>query len=269
MGGPHSPISNMRDTKQHLEISLARRFWEQRLALSIAALAVAAVALTLVVRRSELLPGEMGVTRWIIEHDGWAGREVAGLLDPLLNNNISPVLFALLIPVVWWAWGRYAAAIFLLAGAPTIPITIVELAYRPRPTDDLLWIPGISASGYPSGHVLYAVLVFGTLAYLAGRHMSPSWLRTSLRAFLVTIIVVMGPARVIVGDHWPADVVGAYLIGLPLFLAIVWLHPRLLPWLSVRAGRLHAALTADGRSAGHPHSHRPVPKSSEESLPEP
>ena len=266
MGEPLSPIINMRDTKQHLRTSLARRFWEQRWALSIAALAGAALAFTLVVRGSDLLPGEMGVTRWIIDHAGWAGREVASLLDPLLNNNISPVLFALLIPVVWWAWGRYAVAIFLLAGAPKIPITIVELAYRPRPTDDLRWTPGISASGYPSGHVLYAVLVFGSLAYLAGRHMSPSWLRTALRAFLVTIIVVMGPSRVIAVDHWPADVVGAYLIGLPLFLAVVWLHPRLLPWLSTRARRLHAALTADGRSTGHPHYHRPVPQSSKESL---
>ena len=199
-------------------------------------------------RRSDLLPGEIDVTRWIIDHAGWAGREVTSLLDPLLNNNISPVLFALLIPVVWWAWGRYAVAIFLLAGAPTVPITIVELAYRPRPTDDLRWIPGISASGYPSGHVLYAVLVFGNLAYLAGRHMSPSWLRTALGAFLVTIIVVMGPARVIAVDHWPADVVGAYLIGLPLLLAVVWLHHRLLSWLSARTRRFHAALSDDERS---------------------
>ena len=252
MGELHSPISNMLDTKQHLWISLARRLWEQRWVLSITALAAAAVALTLVVRHSELLPGEMGITCLINDHAGWAGREVAGLLDSLLNNNISPILFALLILVIWWAWGRYAVAIFLLAGAPTIPITIFELAYRPRPTDDLRWIPGISASGYPSGHVLYAVLVFGTLAYLAGRHMSPSWLRTALRAFLVTIIIFMGPARVIAVDHWPANVVGAYLIGLPILLAVAWLHPRLLPWLSARARRLYTALTDDERSTWHP-----------------
>lgn len=251
----------MDKTKQHVRIALARRIWEQRLVLSIAGLAAAAVAFTFVVRGSELLPGEMDVTLWIIAHGGWAGRKVASLLDPLLNGYNSPFLFVIVMPMVRRAWGRYALAIFLLAGATTVLIAIVELAYRPRPTDDLRWIPDISSSGYPSGHVLYAVIVFGTLAYLAGRHMSQSWLRTALRAILVTIIVVMGPARVLAVDHWPADVVGAYLIGLPIFLAVVWMHPRLLPWLSIRARRLHAILTADRYSTHDcdPTNHTPTP----------
>jgi len=37
----------------------------------------------------------------------------------------------------------------------------------------------------------------------------------------------MGVARIIDGEHWPADAVGGYLIGGADFLALHWLYPRL------------------------------------------
>ena len=48
--------------------------------------------------------------------------------------------------------------------------------------------------------------------------MGPSWVGTALVGFLAAIIVLMGIMRVIELDHWPADVIASYLIGLPLLL---------------------------------------------------
>ena len=49
----------------------------------------------------------------------------------------------------------------------------------------------------------------------------------------LTLLILVGPARIYVGAHWASDVIGAYLLG------IVWLSasPRLYDaWLARRAG---------------------------------
>ncbi|MBT5319272.1 MAG: phosphatase PAP2 family protein, partial [Chloroflexi bacterium] len=98
--------------------------------------------------------------------------------------------------------------------------------------------------GYPSGHVIYAMLVFGMLAYLVGYYMKPGRSRTALRVLLVVLVLTMGPSRVINLDHWAMDVFGSYLLALPFLLTAIWLHPRLPGWLD-RAPRLQSLVGAD------------------------
>ncbi|MCH7786375.1 MAG: phosphatase PAP2 family protein [Chloroflexi bacterium] len=114
-------------------------------------------------------------------------------------------------------------------------IRLTEIADRPRPDKTFVWKETLDGtSSYPSGHVIYTVLIFGALAYLALQHMNPSWRRTALVGFLVAIIALMGIMRVVELDHWPADVTASYLIALPLLLGGIWLYPRLPSWLHER-----------------------------------
>ena len=221
---------------------VARRLWEHRWGIAIASVAAAAVVLTLLVRSKELLPGEVAVAGWLRDHDGWIGRVLARGLDIGFDQEVALTLLAVLVPAVWWAWGRYASVTFAAVVALAIPMWLVDLAYRPRPTEDLVWSEALRG-GYPSGHVLYAVLVLGMLAFLASRHMPSTWRRPALTSGLIAVIVATGPARVIELEHWPADVLGGYLIALGLLLGAVWLHPRLLPWLGRPSPWMHSALT--------------------------
>ena len=100
------------------------------------------------------------------------------------------------------------------------------------------------SGGYPSGHTVYAVLVFGTLAYLAGVHLPRTRVRLVLQTGLVAIPVAVGPLRVMDVDHWPADVLGAYLLALPALFVVIWLYRRLPGWLERWSPRLHRLVGA-------------------------
>ncbi len=86
--------------------------------------------------------------------------------------------------------------------------------------------------GFPSGHVYGDVLFYGALAVFA-----PLWVPPRLvlpcRALLFGIILLAGPARVVVGAHWPSDVAGGYFWGgFALCLALAfgrWVTSRAAP----------------------------------------
>ncbi len=212
---------------------------------AIAVTAVAATVFTLVIRANELLAAERSITRWFGDLDVVVIRSIVNVLDFISSDAVAPVVFVLIFPIVWWAWGRYAALAYAGTGGLTALTRITDLASRPRPTDDLQWTEAVfGAGGYPSGHVIYAVLVFGMLAYLAGYYMKPSRSRTALQVLLIFLVVTMGPARIINLDHWAMDVFGSYLLALPFLLTAIWLHPRLPGWLS-RVPRLQTLVGAD------------------------
>ncbi len=92
---------------------------------------------------------------------------------------------------------------------------------------------------YPSGHTVYGVVFFGSLAWLAWRHR-----RLDVVAPLVAVMLFMGPSRVIVEAHFVSDVLAAYLVGL------AWLVP---------------AAVITGQAAGRREPHRPQGPTARES----
>jgi undecaprenyl-diphosphatase len=207
-------------------------------AIVIIALSIAAVgtAFTVVVSRSELLPGEVAIARWVDTTLSGLLGPASGVLDVAFTDAMAPTIFLALVPVVAMAWGRLAAVIYFVAGAATGLTKLADLVARPRPTEDLEWgTARFGNGGYPSGHVVYVVLVFGTIAYLASVHETDPRVRRAVVAGSAALIVITAPARVVELDHWPADVVGGYLIALPGLLIVIWVHRRAPVWIAARA----------------------------------
>ena len=133
------------------------------------------------------------------------------------SSPLLPVL-VILTTVVFWAIGVRLEAVFV-AGISTVSLLLnllikVQVA-RPRPTGNLVDIIQ-TAIGYsfPSGHVMSYFAYFGLLfcfgiILFVGRH----WWRTTLLVISAAFVVLVGPSRVYLGDHWASDVLGAYLIG--------------------------------------------------------
>lgn len=84
----------------------------------------------------------------------------------------------------------------------------------------------ISSYSFPSGHTLGATLVFGFLFFALERTRLPVALRRTGQALCLGWIVLMGTGRVVLGAHWPTDVLGAYLVGALLLLPMVYLLRR-------------------------------------------
>lgn len=207
------------------------------------------VVLTLIARRAQLLPGEVSTMQWMGSHLSGSLSVAGPVLDAAFTGLMPPLLFVALVAVVWWRWGRYPAALLALAGSVTGLTKLADLARRPRPNDELTWGEiVVGEGGYPSGHVVYTVMVFGMLAHLASRHVERPVTRGILRGGAVVLIVVTGPSRLIEGDHWPADVIAGYIIAFAGLAAVIWIDQRLPRVLGERAPRVHHWLHLDRRS---------------------
>lgn len=204
------------------------------------------VVLTLIARRAQLLPGEVSTMQWMGSHLSGSLSVAGPVLDAAFTGLMPPLLFVALVAVVWWRWGRYPAALLALAGSVTGLTKLADLARRPRPNDELTWGEiVVGEGGYPSGHVVYTVMVFGMLAHLASRHVERPVTRGILRGGAVVLIVVTGPSRLIEGDHWPADVIAGYIIAIAGLAAVIWIDRRLPIVLGERAPRVHHWLHLD------------------------
>ncbi len=120
---------------------------------------------------------------------------------------------------------RWLEAFFVLATATGVALAILlkVVVARPRPMpdagNDLLEL--FNQYGFPSGHVVFFVVFFGFVAYLAYSQLAGP-LRWAVVALCGALILLIGPSRVFLGAHWASDVAGGYLIGgLWLFLLIL------------------------------------------------
>ena len=106
---------------------------------------------------------------------------------------------------------------------------IKQLVASPRPDPALLEVrEELTSYGFPSGHVLFAVVCFGTLAVLlsgiGGRY---AGLRKAGQVGLVMLVIAMAMSRVYLGAHWPSDALGALAMGGVYLTVLVWSRGRL------------------------------------------
>jgi len=187
-------------------------------------LGVVAIALTIwVVVAGSPLSGELWLTQRIQDARGLEAN--AGIINGLGGWRWLP--FALVVALL--AVGRRidgrivrrsrarAEALFAMAAVVALVYgdNLLKDAVRShRPVAALgVRIDEFQTSyGFPSGHVYGDVLFYGAMAVFAPLWVAPR-LVLPVRALLLGIILLAGPARVIVGAHWPSDVVGGYLWG--------------------------------------------------------
>lgn len=96
-----------------------------------------------------------------------------------------------------------------------INVGIKLLISRPRPSASLVEVFQVaSGKSFPSGHVMAYVAFWGLLfsfglILFRGKY----WWRIALLIISAIMVVLVGPSRIYLGDHWASDVLGAYIIG--------------------------------------------------------
>jgi len=194
----------------------------RRLMRAAAVLGIAAMVLTLVVAaKGAPLPGDVRVAR-AVQDTGL--RDNADLINALGDWRWVPfAASAALIALGLRLGGGKAPGRVrrdaLAAYAVVLPLWLWSVILKllvasPRPTADFgLFIDRARTTyGFPSGHVYGDVLVYGAMAAAAAAYLHPRAVLPA-RAAAAAIIVLAGPARIVVGAHWPSDVLGAYLWG--------------------------------------------------------
>lgn len=125
--------------------------------------------------------------------------------------------------VAAWLWyrqrGRFALGLLLviLVGRGLAEVQKYWIA-RARPTLEPHLVV-VKTSSFPSGHATSSMIFYLTLALALA---PPAWRRIAA-AGAILLSLLIGTSRVMLGVHWPSDVVGGWSFG--LLWVLVTLRP--------------------------------------------
>jgi membrane protein DedA with SNARE-associated domain/membrane-associated phospholipid phosphatase len=140
-----------------------------------------------------------------------------------------PVTAAVLAWLLWrraWHAAAYWLGAVALAAAFTAAFKTLMQVARP---EDLY--SGTSLYSFPSGHTIVSATMYGFLALMAAREMTPRW-RLTVAGSMALFVSAIALSRLYLGAHWLSDVIGggAFAIAWVALLGIAYLRhnpPRL------------------------------------------
>jgi undecaprenyl-diphosphatase len=147
-----------------------------------------------------------------------------------------PVLAMFTVFAVIYLWLRRLRAYALLAagavsGGALLFTLLKGLFGRSRPTVVPMLVQE-SAPSFPSGHATLSAVVYLSVAVLLARFEPRRMLRAYLLAVGLLVTGVVGLTRVLLGVHYPTDVLAGWSLGLA-WAALCWL---IAVWFGARAG---------------------------------
>ena len=178
--------------------------------------------------------------------DAWRSAVGVGPDSPLPGSPVAMffqqlgqlpgmIVFALVLPIVLVALGRWRSAIFVfllqLAGPGLVSQLAKNIVDRPRPAaDDAAGLFGplfpVDHGSFPSGHAVSAAVAAVTILALippAGRGLR----RVGLVIAAILLVGIVWQ-RTLINAHWFSDTIAGILAGLGVGLLLQW---AFWPWL--------------------------------------
>lgn len=145
----------------------------------------------------------------------------------VITGQRGPIALAALAWAVWRGWRTGSLRPPLVVGVALLLLNVSVGAVKiltGRLGPHEAQAPGTAelfhgGMVFPSGHTANAVVVWGTLAYLSGRHR-----RTGALVACVMALGV-GLTTVYLGTHWVSDVLGGWAAGVLVLLALPLFEP--------------------------------------------
>lgn len=145
------------------------------------------------------------------------------------------VLFTAMIVVtaiIFWVLRLRLEAIFILAVnvASTLLNGLVKvIVARPRPSAHLVDVLyAVTGQSFPSGHVMAYMAYFGLLfSFGIILFRRDRWWHYLFLIIPAAFVVLIGPSRIYLGDHWATDVLGGYLISIALISIALFIYLKL------------------------------------------
>lgn len=232
----HSP--ELRATRQAMRAA-AGRLWPTWLARALVAgwLVVLALflALAAAAHNSAVFPIDLSVSAWLRQLNATSiGRPITFLGD--LQGPVGAAIAYVVVLSALIICRFFLEALCLAVaglGAELTDVVVNGIVARPRPTGDISHtLANLGAHSFPSGHTANCVGLYGFILYLTALAVGTQPARSRWRPWLIAVQVIcvvfilnVGVSRVVEEQHWPSDVVGAYMLGsLFLLLGIALYH---------------------------------------------
>lgn len=179
------------------------------------------------------------MTEWLESLVPW-GTEAIVWAQSLSNDWIDAVFifftslgyegfYLFLLPLVYWCFHkRIGIGLTYVSLFSAWLNSAIKYVFRiPRPSDPRIRVPWPATDpSFPSGHAQSAAVIWGYLAY--------HFRRPLLWAVAVVAILGIGLSRVVLGVHYPQDVVAGWLIGLALMTVYILAERPVSHWLGRR-----------------------------------
>ncbi|MBV9707322.1 MAG: phosphatase PAP2 family protein [Chloroflexi bacterium] len=237
MSNPHQqPVQSLVEATQQ-EASKARRPWyyvghvARFLFIGYAIQILLFAALASWVHQNPVSPLDVTITRELQEHPASWVRVTMLVISYPGSSFVLPLLVVTTVILFWVVRLRLEAVMIgsLSLVSAVLNALLKVLVARPRP--DAHWVEVFqtaTGNSFPSGHVM-AYLAFWGLLFSFGILLfrGVRWWRITLLIVSALFVVLVGPSRVYLGDHWASDVLGSYLIGGVLLGVTLWLYLQL------------------------------------------
>jgi len=143
-----------------------------------------------------------------------------------LGEALVLIALGIAFAVFLWAKGRGRYGLVVIA-VTLVGRGLVEAQKygisRLRPEDEVHLVP-VSTPSFPSGHSASSMIVYLTLALVLASGTRWKWPAVAVALILSFCI---GLSRVMLGVHWPTDVIGGWAFGLLWVLLALPLAERL------------------------------------------
>jgi len=205
------------------------------------------VGLTVLAEQSGPSAVDLTVTLWLQQFNApW----FATLMYLVSWFGFAPESWVLpLVVAAPFAWrGMWVEAVWLLGSqaASAIDSALKQVVRRPRPSPDLVGVLApLSDPSFPSGHVVQYTALFGCAFFLVYVLAERSTWRTIGLLALALPLVLVGPSRLYLGQHWLSDVLGGYAVAVLFLVPYCWAYTK---WRLERArSRWHRRTSAGAR----------------------
>lgn len=135
----------------------------------------------------------------------------------------SPAFYLSFVALLaWWRERRFAFEIGALIVVGVFANDLAKLlVHAPRPywvTAGIVPYEAQASFGFPSAHAELAAAIWGLVALRVGRPL--------VTVGCALLVVMIGLSRLVLGVHYPLDVIGGYLIGLAILAGFLLAWPR-------------------------------------------
>lgn len=183
-----------------------------RLAASASLLFALVIALGFAVTTGHLRSFDLGVSHALNMQAGAAPDWLILLMQGIswIGGGVQRYVMVAMLTLALWRWWGWGAA--LAMGLTTLVSAFtseVLKAYFGRLRPDLVpHLDFVNTAAYPSGHANNAAVVYILFIMLVPQARHPGW-----QVAAALMILVTGLSRIMLGVHWPTDVIGGWMLG--------------------------------------------------------